>query len=589
MPTRDVETELASRGLISPDLEMLRPTVTRYSCLLLQPSGPIFASSQRIGHLNETVAAAKGAKFLELAKTRSAQLAVIPEYFLPWTALKSAINDSNVPSSDALWVLGCESATRESLEAFSREVSDKCLVIHEPWATLASGRTLLDPVVLLFQATRSDQSQQLVALVQFKTFPSRDPLFQEEEWLLKGNRVYRFRGRSGQMTVAAIICSDSLALTDAWLQDFTDRATLIHIQLNPNPRHVDYRRYRGTTFSTDSRATNCHIVALNWAHSIVQHSDDGPGPASWNNIAGSTWYCPADECSCDDAVVHPNHTRGVYYAYMTERRHALVLHYDEAVFELLVPKLFTTEPAVVANRNGPTCIHRYEWRGDPSSWHETSDAPDTGFLGLLAEHHEIEPVLRQVLNVSNVLGVERVLALTAGAINGTEQWLSAHNIDSCQIAADEVVRRITVAQDPSSLARSFRHERLACLANLQHIISTHDTWPPQVVGVDADARLHWERGIPHHNVVTASNVPTLIAFLGESPSAHLIQMVADMLFDLLRRAGGDHHKRLCILYRKHGDVRFATIPGLTRFDDPMEDKTDFLAVTPLDITDGASG
>lgn len=586
MPTQDVTDALIPYGLLPPDLEMLRPTEASYTSLLMQPSGPIFASQQRIGTLDANISASKSKAFLNLARARGAHLAVTPEYFLSWSALREAIEQGITPADDALWVLGSESITEGLLEQFKQDVGAQCVVIHEPWNGLAMDRDLLDPVVLLFQAKRQDGSSQLVALIQFKTYPSRDALFLEESWLRRGTLVYRFRGRSGHLTAAVIICSDAFALDDAWLSDFNDRATLIHIQLNPSPRNTAYRRYRATTFGNDARATGCHIVCLNWAHSIVQHGDHGTPPEPWNNIAGSTWYCPADDCSPDDAVVMINHNRGLYYTYMKERRHALLFHYDEAVFELRVPKLLTVGAAVMANRNGPTVFQRYVWSPGMANW-TVGAVPEPGFHTFIASNPSAQTALQQVLAANDPLAVERILALSAGEINGRPNWLTIKDIDSCQIGPDEVVHRLTVVQDTQDNA--FRHHRLNTAAQIHHEVLTAGYWPPQVVGVNAASTLHWNSTNPNFNILTADGQPTLIVYLGDLPPLREQENKADMLYELLRKAGGPHQKRLCIVYREFGAVRFARINALTRFDDPAEDRTEFLSVPPLDDTEASHG
>lgn len=168
---RTISDVLQPQGLSPPDLEFLRPNERQYTTLLMQPSGPIFASRQRIGPADCALAGAKGRKFLELAQSRNAHLAVTPEYFLPWSTLRDAIAGGITPAADALWVLGSESITQDGLEQFKRDVAGHCLVLHEPWEDLMQDRSLLDPVVLLFQATGPDQSTRLVALIQFKTYP----------------------------------------------------------------------------------------------------------------------------------------------------------------------------------------------------------------------------------------------------------------------------------------------------------------------------------------------------------------------------------------------------------------------------------
>ena len=586
MPTRDVAEALMPYGLLPPDLEMLRPTEASYTSLLMQPGGPIYASQQRIGSLDANIAVAKSKAFLTLARERGAHLAVTPEYFLSWSALKEAIAQGVTPADNALWVLGSESITQETLEQFKHDMTAHCVVIHEPWQGLATDRDLLDPVVLLFQAKCQDGTSQLVALVQFKTFPSRDALFLEERWLRRGTQVYRFRGLSGHLTAAVIICSDAFAVDDTWLADFNDRATLIHIQLNPSPRNTIYRRYRATTFNIDARASNCHIVCLNWAQSIIQYGDPATLPQAWNNIAASTWYCPVDDCSHDDAVVIPNHRLGLYYAYMTERRHALLFHYDEAVFELRVPKLLTIGAAVMANRNGPIALQRYVWVPGTTEW-SVESAPEPGFDTFVAANPYAQAALQHVIAVQDPLAVERVVALSGGQITGRPSWYALKDIDSCKIGPDEVVRRVTVAQDHEGDA--FRHQGLSTAAQIHHEILAAAKWPPQVSGVDTASTIKWSGANPNFNVLTADNQPTLIVYLGDLPPPRELETIADKLYELLRQAGGPHQKRLCIAYREFGELKFAGIDALTRFDDPAEDKTEFLAVTPLDDMEASYG
>jgi hypothetical protein len=581
MPVIEVQGELARHDLISPDLEMLRPTERRYTAMLLQPGGPIFANQHRIGNLNVPAASLKGRKLLELARTNLADLVVTPEYFLPWAVLQTAILEAVTPAEGALWVLGCESISSEQLQIFSESVGQVCKVIHEPIEELQDHGSLFDPVVLLFRTQDTQGINRLVALIQFKTFPSRDNVFFEEGILKRGTAIYKFRGRSGHLSTAAVICSDAFSLSNGLVNELIDRSTLIHIQLNQDPRNTAYRAYRAKTFETDPKGSDCHIVCLNWAQAVVQHGD-GNVETPWNNIAGSAWYCPGDGCSTADDIVVPNHEKGLYYTCLSdERRHALLFHYDEAVFELLVPKLMTTGQAVLANRNGPSLVHRYTWSA-LQNWEEAVHAPDAGFANLLAANPDAGSALNQVAGIANPLGIERVLALTAGAIAGLDRWHMPNNIDSCQMQADEVVLRITVAQDTAAKASDFRYGRLTRIAQLRHDIINTPRWPAQVDGMSTGATIAWSMASPHFNVMTADGKPTLIVHLGESPPPRFLENVPDMLYQLLRRVGGAHEKRFCVVYSRFGEQKFAAIPGLTRFDDALEDATDILAVQPVE-------
>lgn len=577
MLIREVAEILETRKLKCPDLEMLRPDEVSYTCLLLQPSGPIFSGSQRIGAQDATESRIKAREFLRLASTRGAHLAITPEYFFPWETLRAELLQGNRPANGALWVLGCESTQEEALLEFKQSVADVCEVIYETVEELPENRPLLDPVVLLFQTELSDGETRVVALVQFKTFPSRDNTFSEEGLLRRGTTVYRFRGLDGKLSTSTIICSDAFALSDSQVRNLIDRSTLIHIQLNPDPRNSPYRQYRKTAFETDEGMSQCHIICLNWAGGIVQYGEDG-SKEEWSPVAASTWYCPDARCKPDDAVVLPNHELGLYYTYMEERRHALLFHYDEAVFELLVPKVVTNVQAVMANRNGPKVVERRCWNKGLHAWQPGQRPVDAGFLKLLAENQEAEAALANTLKTSSAIDIERLLALTAGAVTGMENWFSAKELDSCKLGPDEVVRRVTVAQDNHSSAVGFRHARIEIAAELRHLLDAQDYWPPQLAGITKDAEIQWSGDAPHFNVRAVDGGPALIVHAGNSalPPRELENLTARVT-TLLRKAGGPYQTRLCVLYRRFGEVKFPSLP-LTRFDDALDDETDILAV-----------
>jgi len=574
---------LAPVGLEPPDLEMLRPTEASYTCVLLQPSGPVFAGGNRIGGLDQELNSRKAMAFARLANERGAHLAVMPEYFAPWSAIQSMIEQGVVPPPNALWVFGCESIGPEALAKFKGDVVNACEVVHESCDTLPADRPLLDPAVLLFNSKRADGQSRLVALVQFKTHPSRDALFFEEGLLKRGTSVYRFRGGCGTLSALTLICSDAFALSQEHVGDVVDRATLIHIQLNPDPRNSVYRQYRKSTFDLDARVSDCHILGLNWARTVVQHDDKG-NTENWPAVGCSTWYCPLDACAQADEVVLPNHRLGLYYTYMKERRHALVFDYDEAVFECRVPKVVTKGQAVLANINGPNSVARYDWNNGASVWTAQNEGRAAGFDQLLQANPEAMSALAHA-DLENALDIERLLALSAGAIVGRDDWHSLKNIDSFRIDADEIVRRVTVAQDPSDIAVNFRHARLEVIANIRHELDVRPAWPPQISGTDSGAQIRWDAQTGNFNIRSAHGQPALICYLGEAPSPRELENTPSMLIDLLRRAGGPHQTRLCVLYRRFGELRIAPLPGITRFDDALMDERDILSADPNETTE----
>jgi len=566
---RDVLNEW---GIASPELEVLKPTEASYTSLLLQPSGPILGGEGRIGALDQDISAAKTLAFARLAIDRGAHMAVAPEYFTPWTALKTLIDTGLTPQLGSLWILGCESIRGEDLAHFKEQAPANCEVIYEPLEQLAADRHLLDPVALMFGSKRSDGQACVVVLVQFKTCPSRDDLFLEEAGLRRGTTVYRLRGGCGTLSLVTLICSDALAVDDEKVVDLVDRSTIVHIQLNPAPRNDTYRRYRADAFRLDAKASECHILCLNWARTIVQHDEAGKTHA-WPAVGGSTWYLPKDSCAQSDAVVLPNHENGLYYTYMKERRHALVFDYDEAVFECRVPKVMTRGLAVLANRNGPSGTARYEWNAGNESWVTQAVSPSAGFNELMAANADAAAALPGH-GAQSPLNVERLLALSAGAISGGDEWRQLSNIDSFHIDTDELVQRMTVVQDVGDKPADFRHRRLQAVAHLRHELNRREAWPAQIQGVGEASRIEWDATGRPFNVHGDAARPALVCYLGDNPRDRDLENAASKLIDLLRRQGGDNHKRLCLLYRQYGELMFARLPGLTRYDDALEDERD---------------
>lgn len=194
---RDVEDVLSLRGLATPDLAMLQATHQSYRALLLQPSGPIYAGGQRIGHLDLAAAAAKADAFLALAAQRGDQLAVTPEYFLPVSSLAKAAQGGPFPAEGAVWVLGCESMTPAQLEGFKANCAGHCDVIYENDPFPAVQGNYFDPVAYCFVTRDADKNLKRVVLFQFKTAPSRDDHGFENKQLRCGRAIYRFPSQDG--------------------------------------------------------------------------------------------------------------------------------------------------------------------------------------------------------------------------------------------------------------------------------------------------------------------------------------------------------------------------------------------------------
>ncbi|MCH1993120.1 hypothetical protein L7Q78_10085 [Achromobacter xylosoxidans] len=564
---RDVEDVLALRGLETPDLALLQATHQSYRALLLQPSGPIYADSQRIGHLDLAAAAARADSFLELAAQRGDQLVVTPEYFLPVSSLEKAAQGGPFPAEGALWVLGCESMTPARLESFKADCAGHCDVIYEEDPFPAVQGNYFDPVAYCFVTLDSEKMLKRVVLFQFKTAPSRDDHGFENKQLRCGRAIYRFQGKDGYIKLSTIICSDALDLgedADA-NKKLSDRTILIHIQLNPKPKHTDYRRYRNEVFRRSPVTTDCDVLCLNWAQNVVQYDSPNHGPHAWKNESGSAWYVPERRCSVKDDEVASNEAKGLYYTWHEKKRHVLHFHYDEAVFALTVPKVLQVGPAVHDVLIGPQLDTRFVWDADAGTWLKSTSCPETGWAEIINADPEVTAAFQSLQDVANRLNIERAISLSCGPHSMKEQWHRVDNLDVCRIPESEVIARATLQLDRDVAATRERQQRISRVTVLGHILQNAPL-PAQIKDLGGGgAFIAWSPDSPNTNVFKAGVRPALVAYLGENPSMDMVKRVCESAFELLRRENKDHKNRVAICYR--------TVTGVTKFAD-IKQQTD---------------
>ena len=558
---RDVEDVLALRGLEMPDLALLQASHQSYRALLIQPSGPIYADTQRIGPLNLEGVAAQADAFLTLAAQRGDQLVVTPEYFLPVSSLAKAAQGGPFPAEGALWVLGCESMTPARLSSFKEECAGHCDVIYEEDPAPAVQGNYFDTVAYCFITRDADKNFKRVVLFQFKTAPSRDDHGFENKQLRCGRAIYRFQGKDGYIKLSTIICSDALALgedVDA-NKKLSDRTVLIHIQLNPKPKQTDYRRYRNEVFRRSPVTTDCDIICLNWAQNIVQHDSPDHAPHEWKNESGSAWYVPERRCSVEDSEVANNEAKGLYYTRHEKKRHVLHFHYDEAIFALTVPKVLQDGAAVHDVLIGPQLDTRFTWNADAGTWLESTSCPETGWSAIISASPEVTAAFQGLTDIKDRLYIERAISLSCGPHTMKEQWHRVDNLDVCRIPETEVVGRTTLQLDRDAAAAEERQKRISRVTVLGHILQTA-TLPPQIKDLaGGGASISWSPKSPNTNVTKAGARPALVAYLGTNPPLDVVKRISENAFELLRRENKGNETRVAICYR--------TVAGGTEFFD----------------------
>lgn len=564
---RDVEGVLQARSLTNPSLDALNPNDQSYRALLLQPAGPILADSTRIGPLDLALADRQATTFLELATAKGHHLVVTPEYYLPIETLLKCVQGTSFPAIGALWVLGCESMTPAQLKKFEADCAGYCDVIFEEDTAPAVQGIYYDPVAYCFVTKDKGGNDCRVVLLQFKTISSRDPHFFENKNLRCGSVIYQFKGAGEELSLSTIICSDAfnVAADEKVRGKLTRFATLIHIQLNPKPRHADYLRYRIDTFSKNKDLNNCDIVCLNWAENMVQYDAPGGKHEAWKNESGSAWYISDHRCSSNDDEVESNERLGLYYSKHVKHRHVLHFHFSAAAFELTVAKVVQVGSYVHDNHLGPRVDARYAWDDTNQRWATDAKCPDPGLSELSVLTPHVEAAFASLKAVDSRLQVERAIALSCGLGKSKVNWFTAGELDACKLGEDEIVRRATLSLDRDVAARNARERRVKRVAALHAILQTQKL-PRQIHDLaGGGARVMWQANSPHTNVFREGSQPALVVYLGMDPNPDTIRNVSDAAFELMRLENNDNHKqRIAVCYHTiDGQAEFAHIPQLT--------------------------
>ncbi len=553
MQVISVDDILAENGFAPPHLRALVPDQANYKALLLQPEGNITADNAGVRNTDAQLADQQYAGFLDIGTETDADLVITPEYSLPWRVLEEFIENDKVPNEGKLWVLGCESITQDALADFAARLTDRATVIYEPLA--ADATRFLNPLVYVFSTTQlaDADAPRLIVLIQFKTCPMGDNQHFEVNRLLCGTRLYRFGGTDSQLRLVTLICSDAFAFKEEHAETLYDRTLVIHIQLNPNPRQNLFRIYR--THLLQYGGDQTEIITLNWAKDIQAQPCNGD--PCWHNIAGSGWYLRPDKFDSTDSFLQHNHKLGLYYTWLhVDRCHALFFSYAPAAFLLVGTKVAHLRvPAPLSKRTGPRMDSLYEWSSDQQEWKVAGEADDM-FSGVVADAGDAADQLK-LLAQTNALGVERILAICAGHPISRADWYKVIHLDSCQIDAEEIIRRVTFCHDQEAKAATFRRSRLRAAQRTIRLLS--QSLPPSLTDLAEGFQLDWDAASPHTNLVSHSHRRATAIALDDNHTREDAENTRDTVAEYLRRtspsadAGIEAMQRLSVWYSdEHG-------------------------------------
>jgi hypothetical protein len=570
----------------------LEPRLQPYVAILCQPNGTIHACPARIGNADPASVRPMYAAFLNDAVTYQAQLAITPEYSVPWDVIRdiALVGGSPRPPHGSLWILGCESITPDELDAFQALLTDKTALrlIHEQFDPQRRAQAVyVDPVVFIFWATDHAGSDILCFLVQFKTVVSRDPDHVELHSLYLGNVVYKFTAQAGDVSLLALICSDAFEFSNALVDQHSANLLLIHIQLNQKPAYVDYAAYRARLFSVASN-NNVEVICLNWAANLLIEGSTSP----WNTIAGSAWYVAPHGIAIGDSDVNQLHRDGLYYSIVGKLWHAFYLNY--AAHSLVVRKqpVYYAGVQVLSQRIPPQVTARRVWDTSVGAW--SNVAADDGFGAFIKSYAPLAGMLTQLCQ-NDPLAIERALELLEGPLGRVTEWYQMKELAVLKVADEESLRRVTVSQEvePTRQGVAFRRRRTRLAQTAATIPGQPVIWPTPVRDLADGFRYRWTQTEPHNNVEpVAGGRPAAFVYLGEDPEADFVSNVFAKLSRARQihaatvaiNAGADPNDaitkaqdRLSVVYRQNHQLQFHRPQGHASITDGASDKPDDIA------------
>lgn len=472
-----------------------------YRAILLQPAGVIEANDRRVGHANPALGYALCGAFTSLAAQCHADLAVAPEYCVPWTVIDEIVSGQIRPPIGALWAFGCESISPADIQAFAARCNsgDECIFYHEEIdPRQIAQKRYVDPLLYIFWVENANGQPLLFLLAQFKTVACRDYRDIEQTSLCVGTSIYAFNRGVGKIGLMSIICSDAFDFSDH-IDAVHQNCLLLHIQLNPKPAHADYAAYRARLCTV---GTNSHVelLCLNWAENIMEAKGGGKF-SEWKNVAGSAWYAPPAKFGTDDGLIDELHRRGLYYNVLAQRWHAFFLNYEGQILQLQKQKLYFLGEQALVPKNFVAVEERWTWIVERNVWEPGAIAQD-GFAKALLSYQAIAEPLQHSAQASP-LAVERAVEILVGPRGKPTTWYGVNELDSFQLDRDEEsIRRVTVHQelDPARPGVAYRRKRLQRAHDAIGLTQSDVPWPASVRDLANGFRFAWRRGSPHHNV-----------------------------------------------------------------------------------------
>ena len=568
MTWRFLDEVLKEVGFQQRPLGLLKPDCNEYDVMLYQHGGTIVADVNGVFNADQATATAKFTSLFTQAFVQQPQLLVTPEYSCPWSALEQMIRKNHWPAVGNVWVVGCESIRPSELTEFC----SRCDMVtwHAPAYAAERDQVFLDIVCICLNATDDNGTEIRLAVLQAKNTAMADGKHLiEPNYLIRGQDRYILRNDEGSIRLALMICSDALEQNIVETLPRQEHLhlpyILLHIQLNPNPRHPGFREYRD--FWGNRTLGNVEILCLNWARGTSVF-----GEAIL--FGGSAWYLKTDDVSARDTEVNEAHRLGSYYAASRHRHfHCQMLNYDEHVFCLRSSKIsqVCSQPPTHRKRTGPRAIKALSWDSGISDWQPAW--PDDGFSNSCV----VMGVDMAPLNDDGMLPAdrERLICLTNAEVRVTSKtpWPHVRSLKSFEIQQSEAGQRVTFCHDPDEDSRERRRLWLQRFATLKNeILGSSVSFPQHLQSLQGVGGIRYP-AIPESysfNVVDPNGeFPSTFVFIGEASDQHARQIM-DRISDIV----GDAKRSLVVWFRQqNGQFAYVCPSGIDTFDTDLSENS----------------
>jgi hypothetical protein len=554
MTFTDLSTFLAENGLVAPDLFCLNPDNQNYSTILFQPGGSVEIRENYIGPGTNQVIRNQLLDFFRNAQENRINLAIIPEYSCPLQCLQSVIQDDILPDVRNLWVVGVEALTIQQLEHFKRTLGPTIKVIWEEGIETPEGK-FLDPVFYIFQSQSSTGEPILVVVVQFKTEPMAEFTENEKNHMVRGTNIYVFNHTiRDKQRLTTLICSDSLSQTvQTGIVAIRDRCLIIHIQLNPDPRHDAFKLYRNLVFTQTSDQTE--IICLNWSIEVQVAPPVRPNPFRSMCASGTAVYLKSylvDRLDNDD-LIRQNHRLGLYTTYWPDKHvFSFFFNFQPAVYHYVISKAFSLGNAVQFRRRGPIMSATLTWNSTTNHWVEAQGLPDN-FSAVCADVHA--HALRHLhCSGYDPLNTERLINLSIGFV-GAPEWFRIANLRTHKIDDTEKIYCLTFAQERDPDVSRQRASNIGQFNDLQHIIEQRKSWPIWMIHIKKTPVLEYRIHYPHRNLFAPDGFTATVIYFGSHSEAALSELYqrldSQLAAETLQRQG--YLNAIAIWYHQNGE------------------------------------